>query len=164
MPLSVMDEKIVDAIREGEIVTITEREARDDNLFILREHHEAPEVLISAMPLPEWRVRRAAHHAKLELPARVLPKWQSYLPEYKKNNVLKELIDNFQWEIAKARRAKNLSRLQLANVLGVPEQHIKMLENGDLPSDDFVLLTKLQNYLGINLRKDGKSFQGKVQE
>jgi len=142
---------LVDAIREGEIVTLLEEEAREEDLFILREHGG---VETQTKPVTEMRARKTPFDA----PPKSTAHWHTYEPEYKKNNVVNELIDNFQWEISKARRVRNLSRLQLANVLGVSEEHVKLVENGALPSDDFVLITKLQNYLGINLRRDGKTF------
>ena len=150
--------KFVEAIKEGKIVTVSEREAHEEELFILREHHETVEPQKEKLPEPQWKLRRQSQQPKIDVPMKTLPKWQSYQPEYRKNNVVKDLIDNFQWEIAKARKAKNLTRLQLANALGVAENHIKIAENGELPSDDFIFINKLQNYLGINLRRDGKSF------
>ncbi len=147
--LSMGEERWVEAIKDGRIVTVSEREAFDDDLFVLRER-KTPEPEKLAVP----RARRVSS----EPMSKVGNRWHTYEPTYKKNNVSQELIDNFHWELSKARKVKNLSRLQLANILGVSEAHIKLVENGELPSDDFVLITKLQNYLGINLRKDGKSF------
>lgn len=143
------EEKWVDAIREGKIVTITEREARDEDLFVLRARQAVPQEIPKTSQIAKETQLKSSHTA---------PKWKSYEPEYKKNNVIRELMDNFQWEIGKARKQRGLSRLQLANVLGVPEAHIKMVETGELPSDDFILISKIQNYLGINLRRDGKTF------
>lgn len=151
-----MPDRLVDAIKEGVIITIPESQARQDDLFILRVHEKRD--LVESLPSVESRRRSGRTMTPLP-PSKSAPKWHSYQSEYKKNNVSRELIDNFQWEIGKARKARNLTRLQLANALGVPEPVIKMLEHGELPSDDFVLINKLQQYLGINIRKDGKTFE-----
>ncbi len=137
-------EALVDVIKEGEIITVPEWQAQEEDLFVLRKH----EVIVPSPP---------AYQKKMEAP-KTASKWQSYQPEYKKNNVVKELVDNFHWEIAKVRKYKNLSRRQLAEAVGVPETVIKMLEIGELPSDDFILVNKVQSTLGINLRRDGKNY------
>ena len=134
--------KLVDVIKNGEIAVVSEEEAREEGFFVLREH-------VGAKDLEREKIDR-----KLERVAtRPMKKWHSYERDYLKNNVVKDLIDNFHWEIVKARKAKNLTRLQLGNALGVPEGAIKMIETGELPSDNFVLVNKVQTYLGINLRR-----------
>jgi ribosome-binding protein aMBF1 (putative translation factor) len=134
---------MVDALKEGEIVTVTESEALQEDMFILRKHDLAPKsVGITAEP------------AKRSAPI----KWKSYEPEYKKNYVIKELIDNFHWTVIRARKSMNLSRKQLGDAIGATEADLRILENGELPSDDFILINKVQNFLKINLRRDGKSF------
>ncbi|HLC54223.1 MAG TPA: hypothetical protein VJK07_01195 [Candidatus Nanoarchaeia archaeon] len=151
-----MEEKLVDVIRDGEIVTVSEVQARAEDLFILRERHAPP---AAPAPLTGHSVLRTASQIPRMTPAqKLIPRWHSYQPEYTKNNVAKELIDNFHWEIGKARRERNMTRLQMANALNASEDVIKMLENGELPSDDFVLINKVQSFLHINLRRDGRSF------
>ncbi len=147
--------RMVDAIRDGKIVVVSEQEAKNDDLFVLRTHETTLPLepsLSSTNPTPQ-RIRE-----KSEPFVKPVAKWHSYQPEYSKNHVVRELIDNFHWEISKARKQKNLSRLQLAHGLGVPENVVKMLEQGELPRDDFVIINKVQSILGINLRRDGKSF------
>ncbi len=150
------NDRLVDVIKEGQILTVPESQARDEELFILRVHEKRD--LVESLPSIESRRRSGRTMAPLP-PSRSPSKWHSYQSEYKKNNVVKELVDNFNWEVGKARKARNLTRLQLANALGVPENVVKMVENGELPTDDFVLVNKLQSYLGINLRRDGKTFE-----
>lgn len=151
-------ERMVDVIKEGVIVTIPESHARAEDLFILRVHEDKP--LVESLPSIESR--RRSSQTKSLAPVKSVGKWHSYEPEYKKNNVARELVENFHWEIAKARKARSLTRLQLANALNVPEVAIKLVETGELPSDDFVLINKIQSYLGINIRKDGNNFVAPV--
>lgn len=148
-------DRLVDAIKEGQIITIPESQAREEELFILRVHEKKD----PSADLPSIESRRRSGRSAVPLAPRPTTKWHSYQSEYSKNNVVRELKDNFHWEIGKARRERSLTRLQLANAINVPENAIKMVENGELPSDDFVLVNKLQNYLGVQLRKDGKTFE-----
>lgn len=147
--------RLVDAIKEGQIITVPESQARDEELFILRVHEKKE----PSAELPSIESRRRSGRTNVPLaPSKHAVKWHSYESEYKKNNVVRELKDNFHWEIGKARKARGLTRLQLANALHVPENAIKLIENGELPSDDFILVNKLQTYFSINLRRDGKTF------
>ena len=65
-----------------------------------------------------------------------------------------DLIDNFHWMIMRTRRSKHITQKQLAEAIGEAEAAIKMAEEGVLPENNY-LLNKIQNYLGINLFKDG---------
>lgn len=154
-----MSDRLVDVIKEGQIITIPESQARHEELFVLRVHEKRD--LVASLPSIESRRRSGRTSAPLA-PVKSPPKWHSYQSTYKKNNVVKELIDNFHWEVGKARKARAMTRLQLANAVGFPEAVIKMVENGELPSDDFILVNKLQSFLGINLRRDGKTFETPV--
>ena len=143
MPLVFMGDKLVDVIRDGEIVTVSEAQARAEDLFILRERHAPP---AAPAPLTGHPALRTTIPVRATSAQKAVPRWHSYQPEYTKNNVAKELIDNFHWEIGKARRERNMTRLQMANALNTNEGIIKMLENGELPSDDFVLINKVQSF------------------
>jgi len=64
-----------------------------------------------------------------------------------------DLIDNFNWTIMRARRAKKMSRTELAEAVHEPTIIIEALERGALPRDYILLIKKLESYLGINLSK-----------
>ncbi len=66
-----------------------------------------------------------------------------------------DLIENFNWIIQRVRRMKHISREQFAKDLGESETSIKMLEEGVLPENDNRLISKVESYLGIILRKPG---------
>ncbi|MEK6852322.1 MAG: hypothetical protein AABX59_00430 [Nanoarchaeota archaeon] len=145
-----MSDELVDVIKDGQVVTVSLSEAKMEGLFILRRHEKKE---IDVAPVVSFSSRRDEYDRR-EILKKQVSKWHSYQPEYKKNFVMQELIENFHWSIAKGRRLKNLSRAQLAKAVGVPEYHIKMLENGELPSDDFILITKVEHVLGVKLRKE----------
>lgn len=153
-----MTEEYVDVIKDGEIITMPLSQANKEDLFVLRKKMAAP----APPATPPILLRQPSRSRAQEELTRPLSRWHSYQPEYKKNNVGKDLVDNFHWEIAKARKSRNLSRRQLGEAIGEPEANIKMIENGELPSDDFILINRIQSYLGINLRKDGKTFDTAV--
>ena len=77
-----------------------------------------------------------------------------------KNEIVGSLVDNFHWVLISRRKQLNITRKQLAQSISVPEEDIKALENGILPHSDYVLISKLENYFKINLRKTGISQNG----
>lgn len=69
-----------------------------------------------------------------------------------------DLIDNFHWALQKIRRDRKVSRLQLAKAIDETEEKIKLLESGFLPDGNYQVLAKVENYFGINLRKNKAGF------
>ncbi|MEK6844569.1 MAG: helix-turn-helix transcriptional regulator [Nanoarchaeota archaeon] len=136
--------ELVEAIEEGKIVKVTEEYAHREGLLVLRKHR--------------LQVQEKQQKSKKELEN--LPELQDMRKAqyYKGNQVISELIDNFQWHIIKKRRALGLTRKRLAEKLGEHENTIKLMENGVLPREDFVIVNKLQNFFNFNLRKDKKDF------
>jgi len=138
---SILKGTSVEAIEEGKIVTVTEDYARREGLPIVRKIHSSKE----------------DSSEKLDLGDKEVVDFRRSL-SWKKNRVLGDLIDHFHWEISKRRREMNLTRGRLAEMIGEKEGVIKELENGILHRDDFILINKVQDCLGINLRKDKKDF------
>jgi len=141
------EEDYVEAIKDGEIVKVSESIAREEDLFVLRRI-----IKLDTQISPEKLARRmeagnVKSYSKLE-------EWKSARGNLKKNNVIKDLVSNFHWEVSRARKLKRMNRKQLAGKLGVSEEEIKIVELGELPRDDFVLISKIEGALGINLRKD----------
>src|SRR3989338_1347528 len=140
--------KMVDAIEDGRIVEVSEEYARREGLLILKRQ-ETP----SADPV------KLQQHMKISPRLRGDRKVYVYIDKYRrplkiKNNVAASLIDNFHWYVSSKRREVNWSRKQFAEKIGASEADVKMIENGILPSDDFVLINKIEQVFGISLRKD----------
>jgi len=131
---------VVEVIKEGHIVSMSERQARDEDLFILR--------------MPEVEETSVTEYLDISTSSKLSKK-----PVYEVNNVISELVDNFHWRLVKVRRDKGLTRMNVAKSVGASEEEIKELEYGRVSKDDFVLINKVQKVLGINLRKDGKTFE-----
>lgn len=68
-----------------------------------------------------------------------------------------DLVDNFHWHIQQGRRLKKISQKQLASMIAEKEELIVMAEQGRLPSDYAKLVSKLEQYLGIKIKKKDDS-------
>jgi len=64
-----------------------------------------------------------------------------------------DLVDNFNWVIFTARRARKITQEQMAKDIGESLAAVKMAEQGILPEDDYKLINKIENYLLISLIK-----------
>jgi len=71
----------------------------------------------------------------------------------KKSNKPLDLVDNWNWHIQMTRRDKKLSLYQVADAIKEQELVLKMIEQGDLPDDANRIITKLEQYFKITLRK-----------
>ena len=140
------EKRVVEAIEEGRIVIVPEDYARREGLPILRRSPIVPYEEESR--IVKAQKKRFGEEKRLGFDDFRKPMW------WEKNEVVGELVENFYWKISKRRRERNLTRKQLAEEIGESENTIKMIENGVLPKDDFVLINKIQEALGLNLRRD----------
>ncbi len=158
MDFQSQDQDIVEAIEEGKIVRVSESYAKREGLPILRKSRLTPsqEKVIS-----QGAKKTIQKEFRDERSKRLL----DYLRKptgWKEKQVISEFVPNFNWEIARARRTKGLTRKHLGKLVGADEDSIKLLENGLLPSPDFILINKIQTALNLNLRKDKKDFSKEV--
>lgn len=151
------EKRYVEALEDGKIVRVSEDYAKREGLFILRK-----DVVEKKEEEPQPTFRLGSQRKKPKEESKLLFDDFRKPLNWRKHQVISELIDNFHWEILKARKARGETRKQTAQAVGVSENDIKMLENGLLPSNDFVLINKVQNYFGINLRKDKKDFSNEA--
>jgi len=150
------NQKMVDAIDDGRIVHVSEDYAIREGLPILRRPRIA-----EAIEHSQGSDRRVVD-ARLVQPPRQRKSFT--LDPYRKplrsqdSSISSSLIDNFHWAIIAARKKLMLTRKHMAEAIHTSESDLKMLENGVLPSEDYILVNKVEQYLGINLRKDGSSY------
>lgn len=153
-----MVEKYVEVIEDGKIVSVPESYALAENLPILKK---APSLEIKE------RVAEISERKKREVDMenrkKMLDNFSRPL-DWKSNNIINDLVENFHWLIIKERKARRLTRKQLALMINETEDVIKTIEYGRLPSNDFIIINKLQNALGIRLRKDEKEFNQSFHE
>jgi ribosome-binding protein aMBF1 (putative translation factor) len=144
-------ETFVEAIRDGEIVRVSEGVALREDLFILRKvsansnHQSKPEFRSVAPPAKKDEVG-------IRNPS-LLNEWKIGKFGKQKNNVLADLRPDFRWEISRQRKIANMSRQKLAQLIGASEHEVKLLELGELPSDDFILISRVEQLFNISLRK-----------
>ena len=79
-------------------------------------------------------------------------------------NAKNELVDSFHWRIMRARRLKHLTQEQFAEAIEEQEISIKEIEQGIVRENDFVLIRKIENYLGIKIIKKEIAVQEKPTE
>ena len=160
--------ELVEAIEEGRIVRVKEDYARREGLMILKrasvDSEKEKSSVSSAGSANSANFAGSTGGFRRKKFDEESMRGGYGVDEFRKplnfggNKVISELVGNFQWEIAKARREQNISRKQLADAIGESERVVKLIENGILPKDDFVLINKIQSYLKINLRKDGVDY------
>ena len=75
----------------------------------------------------------------------------------------KTLVDNFHWALMRARRAKHLPQEQLARAIKESHIAIQTLEMGVVPERSREIISKLEIYLFVKLRKQN-SLMGKKDE
>ncbi len=145
-----MELKMVEAIDEGRIVCVSEEYAVREGLMILRKPHMAA----PAQPLVEERPeKRSSGIDALRKPLR-----------YKQNDIAPSLVEHFHWVVAQKRKERNMTRKQLATAVQCSEHALKMIENGILPADNYILINRIEKYFGIALRKDGQNYQGSMRD
>ena len=139
---------IVEALEDGRIVLVSEEYARREGLLIIRNNSET-----------HFNKQEQVKVEKEIVPIkRGIKPFDEYRKPLKKNNVISELQDNFHWALLSKRKQKGWTRKQLAQTLYVSEEDLKLVENGVLPKDDLVLVSKLESFYKISLRKDGQNF------
>lgn len=155
---------IVEAIEDGRLVRVSEEYAKKEGLFILKrpaiESYQQRSAVSSQ--ILSYKEKMDIEHGKRRKSVLDLDRYRRPL-NANKEGVYSDLIDNFHWEIQKARRIRGLSRKHVSNSLAEPEDDIKMIENGVLPSGNYVLLNKMEKHFGLNLRK-GASFNESMRD
>ena len=135
---------LVDAIEGGKIVKVSEDYAKREGLLILRK--ASPVIEQSKLPRKEDENRRNKGFIGMDDLRKPLSS--------KNNELLKELVENFHWILVQKRKARGLARKKVADAIGETELSVKMIENGVLPMNNFILVNKLESYYGVNLRKN----------
>jgi len=146
------EERLVEAIEEGRIVKVPESYAKSEGLPIIRRDKREENLEHYSRLSPG-----TPQHIKSEF-KRPFSEILEHPKSWKSSQVTSELLENFNWQIRIERKRQGLTRKQLAKLLNEPEENLKMLEAGFLPSNDFILINKIQKTLGVNLRKDQRDY------
>ena len=160
-----LKEGFVEAIEDGQIVVVEGDYARQEGLVVLRrgekaniDREDTADTAEQSSAVPKTSENREEVSGEKKPERKMLFDDYRKPLDWKKKQVIRSLIDNFHWELMRARRDKGLSRKQVAKALNIEEDDVKLAENGMIEEGDFVLVNKLQEYYNINLRKDRKDF------
>lgn len=166
--------KLLDVIYNNEIVKVCEECALIEDLPVIRRPN-SHQLLESEKPYTvRERLRRMAglKDDKQEKVKEVMRKisdvkiddlrkpkdYKKILEEKyelaRKKNKPVNLIDNFNWSIMMGRKKRRIDRKQLAEAIGESETAIKMIENKEMPDDFSRIISKIEQYFGIKLRKE----------
>lgn len=146
------EKKLVDAISEQGIVKICEDCLAIEDLPVIKKVEEQPEKQKSV------RERLIGMNKKFSYGKE--PTLRDLIDEkYKKNpQIYSDLIDNFHWEIQRARRKKKITREQFAKGIGESESTVRMIEQGILPEENYKIISRIEEFLLVNLRKTNSGF------
>jgi ribosome-binding protein aMBF1 (putative translation factor) len=130
---------LVEAIEGGRIVRVSEDYAKREGLLILRKPMAIDPKQAALKTENKFDKKGFIGFEDLRKPLRVGEN---------------DLVDNFQWILVQQRKTKRLMRKQVADAIGETELNLKIIENGVLPENNFILVNKLENYFNIVLRKN----------
>jgi transcriptional regulator with XRE-family HTH domain len=68
-----------------------------------------------------------------------------------------DLAENFHWNIQRIRRNRKITKEEFAKGIGESESTVRMIEQGFIPENNYKIISKIESYLGISLRKPGTS-------
>lgn len=150
--------RLLDVIYKNELVKACERCAVTEDIPIirrpttsqLRDSEKNYSVYQRMKKLAGLEKKEEKHETIIEQFKKLEEHPELEIPEEKKPF---NLVDNFHWQIARARRNKGLSQRQLGWALGESEAAIKMIEKGELPEDSELLIKKLEQFLQVKIRK-----------
>ena len=136
----------VEAIADGKIVKVPEDYARREGLLIVKR---VPDVVSGAVSPLSRAVPGSPSHTR-----RGLLQFETYRKPLHDDELRAGLSEHFHWELQKQRKLKNVTRRQVSAATSVKEEDIKLLENG-VVGRDYVALSTLERYYGVNLRRGG---------
>lgn len=150
--------RLLDAIYENDMIKVCERCAITENIPVIRKPSTSQLRESEKSYSVYQRLKKLAGLEKQEKKTETILNQIRKLDESPDLEVPEEkkpfnLIDNFHWLVARARRNKGLSPRQLGWALGESESAIKMIEKGDLPEDSEKLIRKLEQFFQIKLRE-----------
>tara|TARA_Y100000310_G_C20482288_1_gene715257 strand:+ start:26 stop:847 length:822 start_codon:yes stop_codon:yes gene_type:complete len=147
-----MDDGFVEAIEQGKIVTVEESYAFREGLPILKHVGDNK---IESVQEKVWKEDDQKKESNVNMEGSGL---MDLLASNQKSRMENALIDNFNWKVCQARREKVMTRKTFGELTGLNLKQIKMLENGIFPTNDLTLLARIEEVLGISIRKGSEEF------
>lgn len=139
-------DKTVEAIDGGRIVRVPEEYAKREGLLILRKVVDvAGTELTPTQKKDEYSRKNKGFIGMDDLRKPLRPQ---------NDEIMRELVENFHWTLMQKRKMKGLTRKKLAEEIGETELNVRMIENGVIPVNNFVLVNKLEKFYGVALRRN----------
>ncbi len=148
-----VDAHLVEAVSDAQIVRVCRFCADKNNLPVIKRPDE--------FHLDEVDKRKSVRERLIESNPKMSSKEDDDLKEIVVQNLKEgerdDLVHNFHWHIQHARRMKKISQKQLAESVAEPVVLVEMAEKGKLPDDYSKFVSKLEQFLGIQLFKEVKA-------
>lgn len=148
-PMCNIEDNLIEAVGEEEIIQVCQRCAENNNFPIINK--PSIEKINEAIRFKGVKERLKEKIPKTKETDKEL---EGIIAKNLKKKNYDALVDNFHWEIQHARRMKKLSQKQLAEYLAEPEIIISMAEKGVLPEKYEKLISKCEQFLGLQLFKE----------
>ncbi len=186
-PLCKVNAELVGAIGKDEVIQICENCAFKNDFPIIRKptqeqinkisrFYGVRERLMANLPSqqsshqPSQPYQSSKFHQQAQLESRSISRDKESDGSLKKivfeqkKETYEDLVDNFHWHIQHARRLKKISTKQLAEVIAEPEVAVEMAEKRQLPKSYSKLISKLEQFLGLKLRKNPEKSSNAIEE
>jgi ribosome-binding protein aMBF1 (putative translation factor) len=152
--------KLYDVISKKGIISLCAECNHIENLQVINKPSEE-QILDSKNPMSKSVRERLSNMNHLRTPVYKEVSLKSLVDEkygYKKYSAPSDLIPNFHWAIQRIRRNRKITREEFAKGIGESDATVRMIEQGYFPDSSYRIVSKIESYLGISLRKSGSPF------
>ena len=157
-PLCGLNEKLVEAIGPDEIIRLCETCAKKNSFPVIKK--PSVEQIRQESRFYSPNTKSIVHSRKIDYDTeKVNKELKGIVVDNVKKGCYEDLVENFHWNIQQARRMKKLSQKQLGEAIAEPEIIIAMAEKAELPENYNKVITKLEQYLSIKMKKFGPSIK-----
>jgi len=152
-PVCNSEKELVEAISSEEIVSVCRNCAISNGMPIIQRPTNEQIQNTQKFVSHKERVEKFMGKSKSKTPE-VDNELKKIIAHNVKAGEYPKLVDNFHWVIMHARRMKKISQKQLGEAIAEPEVLIEMAEKAKLPDNYDRLIIKLEQFLGIKLRRE----------
>jgi len=162
--------KILDAVKEARPVKVCESCARFEDIILIRKPTSRqlsdPNRSMSVYNrlkrlsgLDEESPSSLTSRSSISLSSSTGSDYSQYSIKKRKEmmaslNKPANLVEHAHWIVQKERRSRRMTLKQLSDAIAVPENVLKMIEEGKLPDDGRRIMEKLEQYFHVKLIRD----------
>lgn len=152
--------RLYDVISKKGIVKLCSTCNHIENLQVINRPSEE-QILDSKNPMSKSVRERLNNMNHLKIPINKPVSLKSLIDkkyDSKKYSAPSDLIPNFHWAIQRIRRNRKITREEFAKGIGESEATVRMIEQGYFPDSSYRIVSKIEAYLGISLRRSDSPF------